>query len=74
VTPSDASSPVLRTYIPQSKYGFVLFMTRNYIIIQAASYMNQTGISVTTYLSLLERQGNEMVELLSQDFEDEWRE
>ncbi|KAN0087301.1 hypothetical protein V8E54_000989 [Elaphomyces granulatus] len=38
-------------------------------IIQAASYMNQTGISVATYLSLLERQENEMV----QDFEDEWR-
>src|SRR5882762_5514351 len=42
-------------------------------IIQAASYMNQTGISVATYLSLLERQENEIVELLSQDFEDEWR-
>ncbi|KAN0087289.1 hypothetical protein V8E54_000977 [Elaphomyces granulatus] len=126
-TTSDASSPALKTYIPQSKYGFVLFTTRNqqlatslvgpdvisipemddematnllraslirkdlvndaqtttqllsqlsYLplaIIQAASYMNQTGISVATYLSLLERQENEMVELLSQDFEDEWR-
>src|SRR5712664_36463 len=126
-TTSDASSPVLKTYIPQSKYGFVLFTTRNQqlatslvgpgvisipemddkmatdllraslirqdlvndsqtttqllrqlsclplAIIQAASYMNQTGISVATYLSLLERQGNDMVELLSQDFEDEWR-
>ncbi|KAN0072745.1 hypothetical protein V8E54_008859 [Elaphomyces granulatus] len=124
---SDPSSPVLKTYIPQSKYGFVLFTTRNQqlattlvgpdvisipemddkmgtdllraslirqdlvndsqpttqllrqlsclplAIIQAASYMNQTGISVSTYLSLLERQENEMVELLSQDFEDEWR-
>ena len=126
-TTSDASSPALKTYIPQSKYGFVLFTTRNQqlatslvgpevisipemddkmatdllraslirkdlvndsqtttqllcqlsclplAIIQAASYMNQTGISVATYLSLLERQENEMVELLSQDFEDEWR-
>ncbi|KAN0069929.1 P-loop containing nucleoside triphosphate hydrolase protein [Elaphomyces granulatus] len=126
-TTSDASSPTLKTYIPQSKYGFVLFTTRNQqlatslvgpdvinipkmddkmatdllraslirkdlvndsqtttqllyqlsclplAIIQAASYMNQTGISVATYLSLLERQENEMVELLSQDFEDEWR-
>ena len=124
---SDGSSPALKTYIPQSKYGFVLFTTRNQqlatslvgpevisipemddrmaidllraslvrkdllndpqtttqllhqlsclplAIIQAASYMNQTGISVATYLSLLERQENEMVELLSQDFEDEWR-
>ncbi|KAN0087024.1 hypothetical protein V8E54_000712 [Elaphomyces granulatus] len=126
-TTSDALSPALKTYIPQSKYGFVLFTTRNQqlatslvgpevisihemddkmatdllraslickglvndsqtttqllrqlsclplAIIQAASYMNQTGISVATYLSLLERQENEMVELLSQDFEDEWR-
>jgi nucleoside phosphorylase/tetratricopeptide (TPR) repeat protein len=126
-TTSDAPSPTLKTYIPQSKYGFVLFTTRNQqvatslvgpevisihemddkmatdllraslihkdlvndsqpttqllrqlsclplAIIQAASYINQTGISVATYLSLLERQENEMVELLSQDFEDEWR-
>ncbi|KAN0087046.1 hypothetical protein V8E54_000734 [Elaphomyces granulatus] len=126
-TTSDGSSPVLKTYIPQSKYGFVLFTTRNQqlatslvgpdvisipemddkiatdllraslirkdlvndsqptaqllcqlsclplAIIQAASYMNQTGVSAATYLSLLERQENEIVELLSQDFEDEWR-
>ena len=26
---SNGSSPALKTYIPQSKYGFVLFMTRN---------------------------------------------
>ncbi|KAN0087056.1 hypothetical protein V8E54_000744 [Elaphomyces granulatus] len=126
-TASDASSPVLKTYIPQSKYGFVLFTSRNQqlattlvgpevisipemddkmatdllraslirkdlvndsqptaqllcqlsclplAIIQAASYMNQTGVSVATYLSLLEGQENEIVELLCQDFEDEWR-
>ncbi|KAN0087051.1 hypothetical protein V8E54_000739 [Elaphomyces granulatus] len=126
-TTSDGSSPVLKTYIPQSKYGFVLFTTRNQqlattlvgpevisipemddkmatdllraslirkdlvndsqptaqllcqlsclplAIIQAASYMNQTGVSVATYLSLLEGQENEIVELLCQDFEDEWR-
>ncbi|KAN0087037.1 hypothetical protein V8E54_000725 [Elaphomyces granulatus] len=126
-TTSDGSSPVLKTYIPQSKYGFVLFTTRNQqlatslvgpevigipemddkmatdllrvslirkdlvndsqstaqllcqlsclplAIIQAASYMNQTGIPVSTYLSLLEKQENEIVELLSRDFEDEWR-
>ncbi|KAN0087257.1 hypothetical protein V8E54_000945 [Elaphomyces granulatus] len=102
-TTSDASAPALKTYIPQSKYGFVLFTTRNQQLAitlvgpevisipdmddkmatdllrvslirkDLLSYMNQTGISVATYLSLLERQGNEMVELLSQDFEDEWR-
>ena len=124
---SDGSSPALKTYLPQSKYGFVLFTTRNrqlatklvgpevinisqmddkmatdllraslidkdlvndhqtttqllhqlsclpLAIIQAASYINETEISVATYLSLLQRQENVMVELLSQDFEDEWR-
>jgi hypothetical protein len=39
---------------------------------QVASYMNETGISVANYLSLLERQES-VIELLSQDFEDEWR-
>src|SRR6267378_6415769 len=124
---SDGSSPALKTYIPRSKYGFVLFTTRNQqvatslvgpevisihemddkmatdllraslirkdlvndsqtttqllhqlsclplAIIQAASYINETEISIATYLSLLRRQEKEMVELLSEDFEDEWR-
>jgi hypothetical protein len=26
---SDGSSPALKTYVPQNKYGFVLFTTRN---------------------------------------------
>ncbi|KAN0077438.1 hypothetical protein V8E54_005742 [Elaphomyces granulatus] len=92
---SDGSSPALKTCIPQSKYGFVLFTTRNrqlatklvgpevisisqmddktatdllraslidkdlllcqlsclpLAIIQAASYINETGISVAIYL------------------------
>jgi hypothetical protein len=42
-------------------------------ITQAASYINETEISVANYLSLLQCQENVMVELLSQDFEDEWR-
>ena len=124
---SDGSSPALNTYLPQSKYGFVLFTSRNrqlatklvgpdvikicqmddkmatdllraslidknlvndhqtttqllhqlsclpLAITQAASYINETEISVATYLSLLQSQENVMVELLSQDFEDEWR-
>jgi hypothetical protein len=37
-------------------------------IIQAASYINETEISVATYLSLLQRQEDVMVELLSQRF------
>ncbi|KAN0066833.1 hypothetical protein V8E54_015005 [Elaphomyces granulatus] len=124
---SDKSSPALKTYLPQSKYGFVLFTSRNQqlatklvgpdiinicqmddkmaidllraslidknlvndhqtttqllrqlsclplAITQVASYINETGTSVATYLSLLQSQENVMVELLSQDFEDEWR-
>ncbi|KAN0066838.1 hypothetical protein V8E54_015010 [Elaphomyces granulatus] len=42
-------------------------------ITQAASYINKTEISIANYLSLLQSQENVMVELLSQDFEDEWR-
>ena len=126
-TTSNSSSPPLKTYIPQSECGFVLFTTRNrqlatklvgpeginisqmddkmatdllraslidkdlmndhrattqllhhlsclpLAIIQAASYINETEISITTYVSLLQRQESVMVELLSQDFEDEWR-
>ncbi|KAN0070867.1 hypothetical protein V8E54_011032 [Elaphomyces granulatus] len=124
---SGCSSPALKAYVPQSKYGFVLFTTRNrqlatrlvgpevvnipqmddkmatdllraslidkdlvnnhqsttqllhhlsclpLAIIQAASYINETEISVTTYVSLLQRQESVIVELLGQDFEDEWR-
>jgi len=124
---SDGSSRALDTYLPESKYGFVLFTSRNrqlatklvgpdvikicqmddrmamdllrvslidknllndhqttrqllrqlsclpLAITQAASYINETEISVANYLSLLQSQENVMVELLSQDFEDEWR-
>ncbi|KAN0070712.1 hypothetical protein V8E54_010877 [Elaphomyces granulatus] len=124
---SDGSSAAMDTYLPQSKYGFVLFTSRNQqlatklvgpdvinicqmddkmatnllraslidknlvndhqttrqllhqlsclplAITQVASYINETGTSVATYLSLLQSQENVMVELLSQDFEDEWR-
>jgi hypothetical protein len=42
-------------------------------ITQAASYINETEISVAAYLSLLESQENVKVELLSQNFEDGWR-
>ncbi|KAN0070804.1 hypothetical protein V8E54_010969 [Elaphomyces granulatus] len=124
---SDGSSPALGTYLPTSKYGFVLFTSRDqqlatklagldvinicqmddrmamdllraslirkdlvndhqtttqllyqlsYLplaITQAASYINETEISVANYLSILQSQENVMVELLSQDFEDEWR-
>ncbi|KAJ0419344.1 hypothetical protein BJY00DRAFT_286324 [Aspergillus carlsbadensis] len=42
-------------------------------IIQAASYISENQISIDTYLSLLENTEDSMVELLSEDFGDEWR-
>jgi tetratricopeptide (TPR) repeat protein len=42
-------------------------------IIQAAAYINGTGISLTDYVSLLKEQEEDTIELLSKDFEDEWR-
>ncbi|QKX59475.1 uncharacterized protein TRUGW13939_06609 [Talaromyces rugulosus] len=42
-------------------------------IVQAASYINETGISLESYLSLLHEQEDVLLELLSQDFEDDWR-
>ncbi|KAM0458291.1 hypothetical protein ACHAPV_006102 [Trichoderma viride] len=42
-------------------------------ITQAAAYINANGIDLATYLSLLEDQEDVVVELLSEDFEDEGR-
>ncbi|KAL4950439.1 hypothetical protein BDW69DRAFT_187374 [Aspergillus filifer] len=42
-------------------------------IVQAASYMAENLISLETYLSLLGDTEASMLELLSTDFEDEWR-
>jgi tetratricopeptide (TPR) repeat protein len=42
-------------------------------LIQAASYINENLISLKTYLSILSEQESGTIELLSQDFEDEWR-
>jgi nucleoside phosphorylase/tetratricopeptide (TPR) repeat protein len=42
-------------------------------IVQAASYINETGISLESYLSLLHEQEDVLLELLSQDFEDDSR-
>ncbi|GKZ75538.1 hypothetical protein AnigIFM56816_000191 [Aspergillus niger] len=42
-------------------------------IMQAASYINENIISLPLYISLLEDRESETFELLSQDFEDEWR-
>jgi NB-ARC domain len=42
-------------------------------IIQAAAYINETGINLADYVSLLKEQEEDTIELLSKDFEDEWR-
>ena len=42
-------------------------------IIQAAAYINENGITLSDYLSLLEEQEQNVVDLLSEDFEDERR-
>ncbi|ERS99122.1 hypothetical protein HMPREF1624_04318 [Sporothrix schenckii ATCC 58251] len=42
-------------------------------IVQAAAYINANNISLRDYLSLLNEQEEEVIDLLSEDFEDEWR-
>lgn len=42
-------------------------------ITQAASYVNENLMSIEKYLLMLDAQENDMIELLSQDFEDGWR-
>ena len=42
-------------------------------IVQAASYINENGISLVDYLLLLERQEEEVIDLLSEEFEDDGR-
>jgi hypothetical protein len=43
-------------------------------ITQAAAYINEIGISLTDYyVSLLEEQEEDTIELLSKDFEDKWK-
>jgi tetratricopeptide (TPR) repeat protein len=42
-------------------------------IVQAAAYINENGCALSEYLSLLEAQEQDVVELLSEDFEDDRR-
>jgi tetratricopeptide (TPR) repeat protein len=42
-------------------------------IVQAAAYMNANSISPANYLSLCKEQEEDVIELLSEEFEDEWR-
>jgi tetratricopeptide (TPR) repeat protein len=42
-------------------------------IVQAAAYINENGIAIADYLSLLEEQEEDVIDLLSEDFEDDGR-
>jgi tetratricopeptide (TPR) repeat protein len=42
-------------------------------IVQAAAYINENGIALADYLSLLEEKEEEIIELLSEEFEDDGR-
>lgn len=42
-------------------------------IVQAAAYINENRISVSDYISLLTDQEEEIIDLLSEEFEDDWR-
>ena len=42
-------------------------------IVQAANYINENSISLSEYLRLLDQQEQRVVDLLSKDFEDDWR-
>jgi tetratricopeptide (TPR) repeat protein len=42
-------------------------------IVQAAAYINANGITLAKYLSLLEEQEDDVIDLLSEEFEDEGR-
>lgn len=42
-------------------------------IVQAAAYINENGIALSEYLSLLEEQEQDVIDLLSEDFDDDGR-
>jgi hypothetical protein len=59
--PEDTSDLLSRlTYLPLA-------------IVQAAAYVNANGITLKDYISLLDEQEEDIIDLLSQDFEDESR-
>ncbi|RDW59079.1 hypothetical protein BP5796_12003 [Coleophoma crateriformis] len=42
-------------------------------IVQAVAYINENGITFAAYLALLADQEEQVIDLLSEEFEDEWR-
>jgi hypothetical protein len=42
-------------------------------IVQAAAYTNENTVTLADYLSLLNEQEGDVIELISEEFEDDWR-
>lgn len=42
-------------------------------VVQAAAYVNENSMALRDYLSLLHEQEEDVIQLLSEDFEDDWR-
>lgn len=124
---TSRTSPALKTFLPASQQGFILFTSRNgalvsrlvgpnviqlsemddmtavalfkdsliqkdltkdeisttmlvnrlcglpLALIQAASFINESNMSLKIYLNLLGQQEESMIQLLSENFEDEYR-
>ncbi|KAL2807731.1 purine and uridine phosphorylase [Aspergillus granulosus] len=66
-----------KSLLDQTKEVVLLLKELVYLplaIVQAASYINENCLgSLSDYLSLLSGQEDEVIDLLSEDFEDEWR-
>ncbi|KAL3432952.1 hypothetical protein BDV09DRAFT_187087 [Aspergillus tetrazonus] len=80
----NTTCPALEDFLPQSKNGRILFTTRNrelaeklaYLplaIAQAAAYINKKRINLSIYFTLLQKEEQTAVELLSESFRDPGR-
>ena len=78
----DVATQLLQKYLPDQDFvkheqdAKALLEGLTYLplaIIQAAAYINENGIAISEYLSLLKGQEEEVIDLLSEDFEDDGR-
>jgi len=78
----DLAMQLLRSYVIQKElvddYTCAMDMLTELAflplaIVQAAAYINENGIGLTDYVKLLKEQEHDVIELLSEDFEDEGR-
>ena len=62
--------------LPDQRHAKALLRELTYLplaIVQAAAYMNENSMAPADYLSLLNEQEENLIELLSKEFEDDWR-